>query len=597
MFVIFRSPARISAEWLGCFRGPLQFRHARLDVLDLDRFRCVIEDRSRPRGRTEAGVLGSSRSLIRVVAAAEVPCWSRAMDWAEGGTARIPVGLLELGYLLPAEQRRWPRCRRRGPPLPVALGEQCGDCLLHLAAEFCSVSSHLASQPGTSGRSKPDHCRHSSISQNCLACPATGVIHVMTAQSVAPRRTIMKTFTIDDQNNISAFATQEEAAATTATPFDTFASQKELVSLVGQWPADRLVAIWNSLPGVKPVKSFKTRQGRRGPDLGAHPKPWAKPPKPKAERKAKAGAQAAKGAPAKGKATKKATPAKKAPKAKKAAKIEQERWAARRQQDRPGGRDAAAQGRRHAGGDHGPDGLAEAHRPRVHGRRDEEGRVHRRVLQVREGRAHLPDQPVAPAPSLLARPASAAAGFSASGPELPRHVRRHCSLGRHAQSGAARANVGQTWRNGGQPLARLQQPQFRRPVRPAPGTALPRPDAQRGVALRCPRSPGGSERFTAATFRRSSRDLLERSAVAVERGFLARQRLPALDHDVHVLRIQLDSAADALGEFRGRQRRAAAQERLVHQFAALGVVQDRAPHQLDRLLRRVIELLLVASRP
>jgi hypothetical protein len=37
----------------------------------------------------------------------------------------------------------------------------------------------------------------------------------MTAQSVGPRRTIMKTFTIDEQNNITAFGTQEEAAATT----------------------------------------------------------------------------------------------------------------------------------------------------------------------------------------------------------------------------------------------------------------------------------------------------------------------------------------------------------------------------------------------
>jgi hypothetical protein len=59
------------------------------------------------------------------------------------------------------------------------------------------------------------------------------VIDVMTAQSVAPRRTIMKTFTIDnDNNNITAFASAEEAAATTTTPFDSFASQQELAELV-----------------------------------------------------------------------------------------------------------------------------------------------------------------------------------------------------------------------------------------------------------------------------------------------------------------------------------------------------------------------------
>jgi len=41
----------------------------------------------------------------------------------------------------------------------------------------------------------------------------------------------MTTFTIDSENNITAFGTPEEAAATTTTPFDTFASQKELAEL------------------------------------------------------------------------------------------------------------------------------------------------------------------------------------------------------------------------------------------------------------------------------------------------------------------------------------------------------------------------------
>jgi hypothetical protein len=131
----------------------------------------------------------------------------------------------------------------------------------------------------------------------------------------------MKTFTIDEQNNITAFSTQEEAAATTATPFDTFASQKELVSLVGQWPAERLVAIWNSLPGVQPVKSFKTTKVAAG-RIWEQVQSLGETPKPKAERKAKGGAQAATGAPAKGKPSKKATPAKEAPKGKRAAKTQ-----------------------------------------------------------------------------------------------------------------------------------------------------------------------------------------------------------------------------------------------------------------------------------
>ena len=129
----------------------------------------------------------------------------------------------------------------------------------------------------------------------------------------------MKTFTIDNDNNITAFATQEEAAATTTTPFDCFSSQKELAALAAQWPAERLVAIWNSLAGVKPVKGFKSAKPAAG-RIWEQIQKLGEAEKPKSERKAKGGAQAAKGAPAKGKATKKATPAKKAPKAKTAAK-------------------------------------------------------------------------------------------------------------------------------------------------------------------------------------------------------------------------------------------------------------------------------------
>ena len=132
----------------------------------------------------------------------------------------------------------------------------------------------------------------------------------------------MRTFTIDTENNISAFATPEEAAAVAATPFDTFSNQKELTELIAGWPAERLVAIWNSLPGVKPVKSFKTTKIAAG-RIGEQVQSLGETPKPKAERKAKAGAQAAKGAPARGKASKKATPAKEAPKGKKAAKVAQ----------------------------------------------------------------------------------------------------------------------------------------------------------------------------------------------------------------------------------------------------------------------------------
>ena len=132
----------------------------------------------------------------------------------------------------------------------------------------------------------------------------------------------MTTFTIDNDNNITAFGSAEEAAAASTTPFDSFASQKELMELTATWPAERLVAIWNSLPGVAAVKGFKSAKAAAG-RIWERIQSLGEPEKPRAERKAKGGAQAAKDAPAKTKSTKKATPAKKAPKAKRAAKAQE----------------------------------------------------------------------------------------------------------------------------------------------------------------------------------------------------------------------------------------------------------------------------------
>jgi len=225
------------------------------------------------------------------------------------------------------------------------------------------------------------------------------------------------TFTIDNDNNISAYGTPEEAAAESTTPFDSFSSQEELAELAKAWPADRFVAIWNSLPGVTPVQRFTDRNtavGRiwkRIQDLGAHEQPQAEQPaKPKAERKAKGGARAAKGASAKGKANTKATAAQNVPKGKKGREDAGDSGAARRHQDCHGGGPAPAEKRRHAGRDPGKDGLAGSHCPRFHGWRLEESGTHRRVLQIGQRRAHLPHQQIAlQAPLPPAR--LAAAGF------------------------------------------------------------------------------------------------------------------------------------------------------------------------------------------
>ena len=122
----------------------------------------------------------------------------------------------------------------------------------------------------------------------------------------------MTTFTINQQNQIVAFTTQEEAAAATQTPFDSFTNQQELVDLAVAWPADRLVATWNNLPAVTPVKKFKDRKT-------ALTRIWKRLQQPDASSLPKA-EQKAKAAPAKAKVTMKASPAKNAPNAKKAAK-------------------------------------------------------------------------------------------------------------------------------------------------------------------------------------------------------------------------------------------------------------------------------------
>jgi hypothetical protein len=65
----------------------------------------------------------------------------------------------------------------------------------------------------------------------------------------------MKTYTIDTENSITAFATKQEAG-----DGQSFSSQQELASLVAEWPADRLVEVWNGIPGLTPVKKFKDQK-------------------------------------------------------------------------------------------------------------------------------------------------------------------------------------------------------------------------------------------------------------------------------------------------------------------------------------------------
>ena len=69
----------------------------------------------------------------------------------------------------------------------------------------------------------------------------------------------MKLFTIENEtNNITVHATTQDAEAVANA--ERFRSESGLNKLAADWPAARLVEIWNSLPGVSPVKKFKDRQ-------------------------------------------------------------------------------------------------------------------------------------------------------------------------------------------------------------------------------------------------------------------------------------------------------------------------------------------------
>ena len=69
----------------------------------------------------------------------------------------------------------------------------------------------------------------------------------------------MTTFTIDGDNNIAAL-TAAEVAAALPEGGARFASEKDLQRLAAGWPAERLVEIWNSIPGVKPTTRFTNRK-------------------------------------------------------------------------------------------------------------------------------------------------------------------------------------------------------------------------------------------------------------------------------------------------------------------------------------------------
>jgi Protein of unknown function (DUF3489) len=116
----------------------------------------------------------------------------------------------------------------------------------------------------------------------------------------------MVSFTIQEDNNITAFASADDAAkGGDATRFD---SQASLASISTEWPLSRFVEIWNSIPGNTEVKKFADRKKAVAriwkaiqplAGKGQSNEREAKPEKPHGAKRAKKGKRAKKAAAAK----------------------------------------------------------------------------------------------------------------------------------------------------------------------------------------------------------------------------------------------------------------------------------------------------------
>jgi hypothetical protein len=65
----------------------------------------------------------------------------------------------------------------------------------------------------------------------------------------------MATFIIDAENSITALGSQQADFEG-----EIFASQQELGDLAATWPTNRLIEVWNGIPGLTPVKKFTDRK-------------------------------------------------------------------------------------------------------------------------------------------------------------------------------------------------------------------------------------------------------------------------------------------------------------------------------------------------
>ncbi len=87
------------------------------------------------------------------------------------------------------------------------------------------------------------------------------VMNVITArQTPRTKEKHMSLFTIDADNNITAYANTEEANQGDAEGLIDFDSQATLAKVSADWPISRFIEIWNGIPGQSPVKKFQDRK-------------------------------------------------------------------------------------------------------------------------------------------------------------------------------------------------------------------------------------------------------------------------------------------------------------------------------------------------
>jgi hypothetical protein len=90
------------------------------------------------------------------------------------------------------------------------------------------------------------------VKVRCVIQTANRRIDLASGQNRAMNGVAMNTFTIDANNNMTAFASLDDARAAKIHNAEYFGSSQELAKLVASWPRTRTVEIWNSFAGISP---------------------------------------------------------------------------------------------------------------------------------------------------------------------------------------------------------------------------------------------------------------------------------------------------------------------------------------------------------